>query len=338
MTVRRLKIGTASAEPGAVGRGHLSVGELAMNSRLKIPVLIVNGVESGPVLWLNGAVHGDELNALMAIRNLAFSVNPNRLAGAIICTPLCNPLAVQWRNKINPYDYLDMDQQFPGEPNGTYSQRVAYTLFQEIKKNADYLISFHTVGKQFSAKPYTVYKYSSCMSETQKQKIEDLALTFGVRANCKVNLNSMDGEIPGGVSGGLDINCSLQGIPAFMAEIGSGGVFQEDAIRVGEVGIREVMGYLGMIEHRMALRPEQIIITKRKFIYSDYAGFLCERKKAGITIAKGDIIGTVADLFEDIDQIRALNESHVLMTRVDPVVHVGDRVAFVGEEWERARY
>ncbi|HSR10016.1 MAG TPA: succinylglutamate desuccinylase/aspartoacylase family protein, partial [Thermodesulfobacteriota bacterium] len=153
-----LKIGSASAEIGDKAQGFIKVGELSGPSEIVIPVLILNGKEDGPVLWINGGVHGDEVNVVMVSRRLAAGLNPGQLKGAVVFTPVCNPLATQWRHKLNPYDYLDLDQQFPGDPNGLISQRLAHHLFQEIKAKANYLINFHTAATPYTAPPYTVYK------------------------------------------------------------------------------------------------------------------------------------------------------------------------------------
>jgi len=334
MAGKELHVGSARASPGQIGRGHLKVGELALNAELRVPVLIVNGRQDGPVLWLNGAVHGDELNAFMAVRNVCRTIAVDDLAGALVCTPVCNPLAVQWRNKVNPYDFLDLDQQFPGKADGQYSERTAHALFKEMRAAANYLISFHTVGTSFSAEPYSVHKFAPGLSPRTRGQIEAMALAFGVRLNCRVDLSSATGEVPGGVAGALDVNCSLAGIPAFMAEIGSGGRFQPEAIAVAEAGIRRVMAHLGMIapaaERPM---PRQIVVTRRAFLYSDYAGFLDMQARPGTRVAKGAAIGTVIDLFAEIGVVRAPADAFVIMVREEPVLHVGDRVAFLGVEW-----
>ncbi len=333
MSVKEIQVGSAKAAPGRIGQGYLKVGELAMNAELRVPVMIVNGRQDGPVLWLNGAVHGDELNAFMAIRNVCGAVATDDLAGALVCTPVCNPLAVQWRNKINPYDFLDLDQQFPGKADGQYSQRTAYALFKEMQEVADYLISFHTVGTSFAAEPYSVYKFAPGLSPQMCESIEAMALAFGVRLNCRVDLSSAVGEVPGGVGGALDVNCSRAGIPAFMAEVGSGGRFQPEAIAIAEAGIRHVMAHLGMAAPVTAEKADQMIVTKRGFLYSDYAGFFEGKVQPGEKASKNAVIGNVVDLFADIGVIRAPSDAYILMSRQEPVLHVGDRVAFLGLEW-----
>jgi predicted deacylase len=308
---------------------------LSGHAEILIPVLIVNGKQKGPVLWINGGVHGDEINVFMACRRLASAIKPENLKGALVCTPICNPLATQWRQKLNPYDYLDLDQQFPGDPNGLISQRVAYHLFREIKANAKYLINFHTAATPYFAPPYTVYKVVPGTRPGLTQEVEQLARTFGLYGNCKVDISSAKGELPGSMAGALDVNCAVNGIPAFMAEVGSGGKFEDDNIAAAERGIKNVMKYLKMIPGDIETAPQQITITKRRFLYCKEGGFLLMDVKPGQVLEKGDSIARVVDLFSEVETLKAQEKTYIIQVRVNPIVHTGDRVAFLALEWEK---
>ncbi len=332
-----LKVGSASAQKGSKGQGFLKVGELSCHSEIVIPVLIVNGKEDGPVLWINGGVHGDELNVFMAARRIAAALDPGKLKGALVCTPICNPLATQWRQKLNPYDYLDLDQQFPGDANGLISQRVAYHLFREIKDKANYLINFHTAATPYTAPPYTVYKVVPGAKPEVSQEAEKLARSFGVYGNCRVDTSTAKGELPGGLGGALDVNCALNGIPAFMAEVGSGGKFEEENIAASERGIKNVMKFLKMIPGEIEPPPKQITITKRRFLYCNKGGFLIMDVKPGEILSKGERIAHIIDFFSEIEALEAQEKTYIIQVRVNPVVHTGDRVAFLGLEWEAVK-
>jgi predicted deacylase len=329
-----LKVGSASAEKGSKGQGYLRVGELSVHAEVMIPVVMVNGRESGPTLWVNGAVHGDEINGFMAARRVVAGLDPSNLKGILICTPLCNPLATQWRQKLNPYDFLDLDQQFPGDPEGLLSQRVAYHLFREIKEKANYLINFHSAATPFTALPYTVYKTAQGVRSEVSQEGEKLAKAFGLYANCKVDISSAKGELPGSLGGALDGNCALQNIPAFMAEMGSGGKFEEVNIAAAERGIKNVMKYLKMIPGEIETVGKQITITKRRFLYCNKGGFLVMDVQPGAVLSKGQKIAHLIDLFSEIETLEAREKTFIIQVRVNPIVHTGDRVAFLGLEWD----
>ncbi|HVI86446.1 MAG TPA: succinylglutamate desuccinylase, partial [bacterium] len=52
-------VGTARARPGEIARGAIPVGR-GFDGPIEIPAIVARGVEDGPVLWIDGATHGDE--------------------------------------------------------------------------------------------------------------------------------------------------------------------------------------------------------------------------------------------------------------------------------------
>jgi predicted deacylase len=131
----------------------------------------------------------------------------------------------------------------------------------------------------------------------------------------------------------LDVACALHGIPAFMAEVGSGGKFEEDNIAIAERGIRNVMIYLKMLAGKIERPERQVIVTKRRFLYCNKGGFLNMAAHPGAVLSKGEIIARVVDLFSEAETIEAESETFIILVRVNPIVHTGDRVALIGLEW-----
>ena len=328
-----IKVGTASAEKGAIGKGFLKIGEMSVHSDLLIPVLIVNGKKDGPTLWIAGTVHGDEISGFMPVREVGLGLDPEKLSGTLICTPLCNPLATQHRQKGNPFDSLDLDQQFPGFPDRSYSERLAYLLFREIKEKANYLISFHTVRVWSKTVPYTVYKMVGGVKPEINQETERIARIFGNYAHTKVDISTAKGELAGQGAGALDVQCILHGIPAFMVELGTGDRFEDDTITIGVRGIKNVMKYLKMVPGEPELPGKQLAITKRRFLYSNRGGFMIMDAKPGDIVRKGERIAHVVDLFSELEVFEAKEDSFIILGRIGPIIHTGDTFSVIGTEW-----
>jgi predicted deacylase len=330
-----MKIGTALASKGERGTGLLKVGELSLHSDIFIPIIIVRGKEEGPTLWVNGAVHGDEINGSLAIHEVALELDPAHLRGTLVCSPIANTMAYQWRQTFNPLDHLDLDRQFPGDSEGVFSQRVAHCLFEEVKMKANYLINFHTHATPYSAIPYTVFKFVPGAPIQVNQETENVAKIFGVSAMCRVDIGTAKGEQPSGsLVGGLDVNCMLNGIPAFMAEMGGGGRVERENIGVAKKGIKNLMKYLQMIPGERETANQQNIFRSRKFLYSNRAGLAIMDVKPGDILDRGDKIAHIMDFFSELETLKAEERSYVLGVRVNPVVHTGERVALLGLNWE----
>lgn len=326
-----IKIGGVKSQKGERVTGFLEVGKMANGCTLKIPLIIVNGKEEGPTLWLNGAVHGDEINGIVAMRKVAFDIEPSELKGSLICTPVCNPVAFQARFKLSNFDYLDLDQQFPGNPKGLLSIRIAYFLFEQIKNRADYLINFHTAGRYNSCNPYTVFKIISNANKEVLQEMENVAKAFGVYLNCKVDHTKTTCELPGSLNGALDVNCTRNGIVAFMAEVGSGGRLEQENIEIACQGIKNVMNYLKMIPGEPKFAKEQIIINKREFIWCNEAGIVFIHVKPYEFVKEGSVLANITDIFGNtVEDIKAPRDCFVIAVRIDPVVNTGDRIALIG--------
>ena len=149
-----------SVQMGEKAHQQILVGELANGNPIYIPLMVLRGSHPGPALWMCGAIHGDELNGLFAMRNVYLQTRPEEVKGSLIFTPILNPIAfVEWK-KEGFLDSLNLDQQFPGKADGLFSQRIAAQLFLEMKEIANAVISFHAPGTVNYAPPYTMLAFT----------------------------------------------------------------------------------------------------------------------------------------------------------------------------------
>lgn len=316
--------------------GKVCVGQLAHKGEVNIPVMVAAGKEDGPTLWINGAVHGDELNGSQATYEFFKVLNTDDLRGAIICTPISNPSAYLDRDKVTHQDFLDMDTTFPGDPEGLITQRQSYVIYQEIKEKADFIISFHTLNSLYDAQPYTIWKKIAGVSDEITKKANEMALNFGVSTNCFVDLATATGELPGVTSGGLDTTAMKDGIPTIMAEIGGGGRIERKCVEIAKRGIKNVLVYLNMLDGLIAKDSEQYVITKRRYLRADNGGFFNSCAKAGDILKKGEKYGSLHYFGEEVEDLVTDADSFLICMRRNPVVNTGDRTCFVGTEWYKA--
>ena len=74
--------------PGEKAYFTVPVGQLSHQAVIEIPVIVVAGKKEGTVLWVNGTVHGDELNGSYAAWELSRELDPEKLSGTFIVTQL----------------------------------------------------------------------------------------------------------------------------------------------------------------------------------------------------------------------------------------------------------
>lgn len=308
-------------------------GELAHKAVVQLPVIVVAGKKEGPVLWINGTVHGDELNGSYAAWELSGEIDPEQLSGTLVVTPICNPIAFECRNKISAIDNMDMDTAFPGDPEGMMTQRIAHLIYREIKANAGAVISFHTMATPYRADPYSVRKIIPGVSDSVNQVSEGMQRAFGVVTNCVVDLRGDTNELPGVTNGALDITCMKDGIPAFMGEMGQGGKVETEYVEAAKKGILNVMRYLKMLDGPVEKPGRQVLITKRRFLRSDKGGMIRMNVKSGDEVKAGESLLNLHYYGDEMESYPARTDCYVIGVRENPVVSTGDRVAFVGTEW-----
>lgn len=323
-----------TVQPGQKAYFTVPVGELAHKAVIQLPVIALAGEKEGPTLWINGTVHGDELNGSYAAWELSRELDLSQLAGNLVVTPICNPMAFECRNKISAIDSMDMDTAFPGDDSGMLTQRVAAIIYREIKGTANALISFHTMATPYKAEPYSVRKLVPGVDAQVNQTAEKMQRAFGVVTNCLVDLCGATNELPGVTSGALDITCLKDGIPAFMGEMGQGGKVERRYIDVAKTGIRNVMITLGMAEGAVQKPERQVLITKRRFLRSNEGGFMTMNVASGDQVKAGESLLDIHYYGDKIGGYPAPSDCYIIGIRENPVVSTGDRIAFVGTEWK----
>ena len=324
----------ADAPAGSLTVGALHVGRLASGTPVEIPFLIAKGVKSGKCLWLNGQVHGDEINGMVAALDFARGLDLSLLSGSVVVTPTANPLAFDGRSKKAPQDDIDLDQAFPGSLTGLSSDRMAAVFFV-ASAAADVLVNLHTMGTPFDAEPYAVYKMHPGSPVTEADMLALLA-PFAPAAACLMNVSGGTGELPGNLAGALDYQCLARGQIAFMIELGGGGRLVPAHVQQGIAGFTGLAERIGLLPAASAHKATTLRqVTKRRHVTCGEGGIFRALTTPTQVVPAGTALGEIIDFHGVVrERVTLTFDALVIGIRRDPVVHFGDRVAFVGEQWQ----
>ena len=103
--------------------------------------------EGGPGILIAAGVHGDEGPwGAWAIHKLLRGLEADDLRGFIRVLPLANPLAMQADKRNAPVDQLDLNRSFPGDRDGSYTERLAHILATQALDGIDTVIDLHGGG------------------------------------------------------------------------------------------------------------------------------------------------------------------------------------------------
>ena len=134
-----IRVGDIVAAPGEKKRGTLTVpGSHDPDYNPKI--IIVNGAKTGKTLVITGGVHGTEFASIEAVTRFANMLDPSVMSGAVIVVPVANVPQFRERTQfVSPVDGLNLNDSFPGKRDGSFTERLAYALFDVIRLGDVYI-------------------------------------------------------------------------------------------------------------------------------------------------------------------------------------------------------
>jgi predicted deacylase len=81
------------ARAGSIVRRRVPVATWPDGSPLALPIIVARGSRPGPVLYVQGGLHGDELIGVEAARQVVSRIRVRELRGTLVTIPIANPPA-----------------------------------------------------------------------------------------------------------------------------------------------------------------------------------------------------------------------------------------------------
>jgi predicted deacylase len=327
---QEFRVGTVSAAPGTVASGNLQVpGE----PETQIPITVVHGAKKGGnVLALLAGVHGYEYSSILALQRLRTRLDPRDLAGTVILVHVANvPSFLKRTIYYGPGDGKNLNRVFPGVPNGTQSERIAYVLTREVIERATHVIDMHSGDGNESLRPYTYW--SPVGLDHVDAAAKQMALAYGL------DRIVIDLDRPRDPYRSLyaQTTAMTRGKPAITTESGrlgevpSGPLLHDEHVFQHERGALSVMRLLKMIPGEPEMVQQPLWIDRNEVLRSKSTGIFYALVKRDETVAKDTVIGYVTDFFgQKVEEIRAPFGGVVLYVVATPPISSGEPVAMVG--------
>ena len=166
-------IAGAKVKPGSRQSIDIPLPSFYTHSSVNMPVYVVHGRKSGPVMLVSAAVHGDEINGVEIIRRVLTRKFINRIHGTLIAIPVVNVYGFVSKSRYLP-DRRDLNRSFPGSEIGSIASRLANVLMKEILPHCSHIIDLHTGAVNRENLPQIRAKLRD------EPEIEALARAFGV--------------------------------------------------------------------------------------------------------------------------------------------------------------
>jgi len=319
-------VGTAAAESGQKATGYLEV-PAGSDPGTNIPVVVVNGSMPGPILALVSGAHGTEYASIIALQKVIQTIDPAQVSGKLIIVPLVNLGSFEKKvPHVNPTDGKSMNRFYPGDPNGTQTERASWLVTKEVVEKCDYLIDLHGGDLDESLRPYSYW------SKTGNERLDSISrgmvLAFGLDHIIVVTDRPKD---PNG-SRYLDSTASTRGKPAIAVEAGYSGTAEPEDVQKLVDGCYNVMRHLKMLAGAAVLIESPTWIGKVSSVASPSSGLFYPLVKRGTYVAEGMKIGYVTDFFgKTVWEARAPASGVVLYICSVPSMKKDDNVANIGQ-------
>lgn len=304
---------TKGREPG-LHEEYLVVGEGVIHDLVRVPVHILQGAKPGPLVFLTGAVHGDEINGVAIVREVFCGLNPNTFSGTLVGIPVANVPGFRRGERYMP-DRRDLNRSFPGDPEASLTKRTAFTLWDEVLRHCDYGIDLHTA---------TEGRANLChvRGDATNPVSRGMMRAFGTPV-------LLHGEGP---KGSLRRHCTDEGIPTIIFEAGEPNRFQSHVVEIGVQGVLRTLRHLGMTKKRCSPKPSyQVLLKKSQWARTEHGGILDLRTRPGDLVRKNQVLARVLDPFgTEVSTVKSPLTGVVLGMGTKPLAHAGDAVAHVG--------
>jgi len=318
-------VGTATAQRGQKIYGALKV-PVGSDAGYDIPVVVIHGAKPGPVLAVAAGAHGSEYASIIAVEMLIDAVKADEVAGTLILLPIINvPSFERMTPHVNPTDNKSMNRYYPGDPNGTQTDRASLVITREVVDRCDHLIDLHGGDLDENLRPYSYW------TVTGNQKQDDMSRQMVLAFGLDHIIISADRPKDPKASRYLENTASTRGKPSFTAEAGrSGPVDVADAAKLS-AGVRNVMAFLKMGGSIAAPVRTPVWVDPIVSIAADRDGMFHPTVDRDAHVAKGARIGIITDyLNRPLQDITAPEAGIIMFVRAVPSLKKGDTLANIG--------
>jgi predicted deacylase len=224
---------------------------------------------------------------------------------------------------------MDLAGLFPGDSHGYATDRVADLLYSEGASKADYAIDLHVVTSVRAGRGGPL----AFIPESTAKRSEEIATMFGACYKEFFLLkpaarNQWSRSFHRKAVGLTDV-LNARGKPSFMAELGAGGVLEEEMVRPGVEGMLNLLKHLEMLEGSPR-EKEPITIEEVSVCSPNVGGILNIRTSLCGKVKKGDVVAQIFGFPDLKENIEAPIDGYVLRIEATGTAQPGDRVVVIG--------
>lgn len=214
----------------------------ADGNAVSIPVGIATGDAEGPCLAVIGGVHGTEYAAQDGTVEFWDELDPAELTGSVRVVLSADPAALEGHSAyVNPLDGQNLNRMWPGDPDGSLTQRIAHAITSEVIEGSDAVIDVH--GGEWDEDIDCFIITHAVGDADLDARTLDLAMALGFTY---VEVTDAHGAVLGTGTGSGE--ATKGGRPALTLEAGGAGRRERRYIDAHKYALQNALRHLGILE------------------------------------------------------------------------------------------
>jgi uncharacterized protein len=305
-------IGAFSIPVGIRQTIELPISVLANHTPISLPVHVIHGTKPGPVVFISGVVHGDEILGVEIVKRIVQHSALKNIAGTLLAVPIVNAFGFLNHSRYMP-DRRDLNRSFPGSDHGSLASLLADLFMKEVVLRSQYGIDLHTAALHRANLP-------QIRIAPDEPELLKLAKKFAAPVILVSKLR--DGTLR---------QCARDnGVKVLLYEAGEALRFDEAAIETGVNGIMNVMASLKMIAHRADSTKPSAISQSSSWLRAPEGGILRSSVEIGAHVSRGENVGVISSPLGELSAAIRADEEGIIVGRTNlPIVNRGDALFHV---------
>ena len=275
----------AEVDPGEKRQFRYEVSETYLGDPVEVPVTIINGERAGPRVFMTAAIHGDELNGVKVLQEVAERYSPSEIRGTLVLVHVVNVPGYQAQQRYLPIYDLDLNRCFPGKAHSNTAERMAHEVYQRFVAPCDVGIDFHTSTRNRTTMYHT-------RADLDDPNVGRLARAFGANV-------VLSGE---GEEQSLRAVASRDGTPTITVEMGKAHRFQPGLIEKALAGVESVLAAYDVYPAGTVTEPSWQKVMgpaeEKRWLRADTGGLVEMEWGPDPLVHEGETICTITDHFK----------------------------------------
>ena len=278
---REFCLGNFTVEPGKKKSGFLRIG----GGEFQLPATILHGEQPGKTVLITAGIHAEEYVGIQSALELSEMLKVQKIAGTVVIVKVVNRKAFELRSGSDSHeDGKNLNRVFPGNKEGTWSERLVYAIEKELLSIADYYIDLHSGDSYEQLTPYVYYAGAAAKEvvEQSREMAQQADVPYMVGSNVAM--------------GGCYNYAASLGIPSILLERGQMGGWTKEESHSTRRDVRNILCHLGIYQGEKDYRNYYPLEVKDLcYQAANEQGLWYPCKKPGDMIQQGDILGVVKD-------------------------------------------